>query len=185
MLLKILFQIITLLILSHSYLISPAVRPDKVAECGSTPEEAKQLGCRFDMFSFAYYAPGCFNRAHHDDFVSMHAHEIEWFTPEPDKRRVPTEIVLQGTHERLDTESTYFQDLHCTYEWRRLIRALAEKRPLDKKISELEHAQHCSKRFLRKNQTDVISYTHAGINYEVCGLTAERMREYATNPIGM
>lgn len=163
-----------------AYLMSPPVTRDQVLHCGSTPEEAKQLGCHFDMFSFAYYAPACYNKPFHDDFLAQHRDEIQWthmdYTP------VTTEEVLEGIHTDLRPISGQFHDLHCTYEWLRLIKALAEGRPLDRKLSKVEHSHHCSMNLLQKDksQRNETATQTASLLFGRCGLTAELMYAYGT-----
>ena len=161
-------------------MISPPVAPDAILHCGSTPDEAKRLGCHFDMFSFAYYAPPCHAAALHASFLSTHRGEIQWrhmnYTP------LSTDEVLRGIHTDLRPISGQFHDLHCTYEWLRLVRALAEERPLDRKLSRFEHSRHCSGKLLERDKTgrNETRDQTASLLFGRCGLTAEEMDAYGT-----
>ena len=90
--------------------------------------------------------------------------------------------VLTGTHMDLRPISGQFHDLHCTYEWLRLIRALAEGRPLDRKLSKFEHSHHCSGKLLEKDKTgrNETRDQTANLLFGRCGLTAEKMYAYGT-----
>lgn len=44
----------------------------------------------------------------------------------------------------------HYHEWHCTYEWLRLVWALAEGRPLDKKMAETGHGWHCGVTLLGK-----------------------------------
>ncbi|KAB8072071.1 hypothetical protein BDV29DRAFT_158907 [Aspergillus leporis] len=166
---------------SRAFYVSHPVTPGNVIDCGETPDEAKQLGCHFDMFSFAYYPPPCYNKDLHDNFLATHSSEIDWrhmdYTP------VATSEVLEGIHTDLRPISGQFHDLHCTYEWLRLIRALAEERPLDRKLSKFKHSHHCSMNLLQKNKmgrNETATQT-ASMLFGRCGLTADLMYEYGTD----
>ncbi|KAJ5729340.1 uncharacterized protein N7483_003848 [Penicillium malachiteum] len=165
---------------AHAYLVSPPVAPANILHCGSTPAEAKALDCRFDMFSYAWYPKPCWDKELHDEFFRAHSHETDWrmmdYTP------VTAAEVLTGTYIDLRPTSGQFHDLHCTYEWRRLIRALANERPLDKKLSEFEHSYHCSHKLLQKDKThrNETSGTTANLLFGSCGLTAEEMYRFGT-----
>ena len=165
---------------SQGYLVSPPVTRDNVLHCGSNPEEAKRLGCHFDMFSFAYYALPCYNKQLHDDFLAQHRDEIQW--TQMDYTPVTTEEVLEGIHTDLRPISGQFHDLHCTYEWLRLISALAEERPLDRKLSKFEHSHHCSMNLLEKDKShrNETATQTASLLFGRCGLTAELMYAYGT-----
>ena len=173
----ILFSIIAA---TRAYYVSQPVTQEDVQQCGSSPAEAKQSDCHFDMFSFAYYAPACYNKELHEDLLATHRNDIEWvhMNYEP----LTTDEVLEGIHTDLRPISGQFHDLHCTYEWLRLIRALAEERPLDRKLSKFEHSHHCSMNLLEKdksNRNETATQT-ASLLFGACGLTAELMYDYGS-----
>lgn len=176
----IVIQSIFFFTITKTYLVSPPVSPDNVLSCGSTPEEAKRLGCQFELFSFQWHAPPCYNKLLNDNFLAHHRDEIEWrhmnYTP------VTTEEVLEGIHAHLRPISGQFHDLHCTYEWLRLIRALAEERPLDRKMSDCKHSHHCSLNLLQKDksQRNETATQIAELGFGRCGLTAKSMYAYGT-----
>ena len=60
------------------------------------------------------------------------------------------------------------------------MRALAEERPLDRKLSKFEHSHHCSKKLLEKDKTGRNETAHqtANLLFGECGLTARLMDEY-------
>jgi hypothetical protein len=180
MLHTILVYLIGLITFCHAYYVSHPVPPTDILDCGTSPEEARGKGCQFDMFSYAWYRPECYNKAHHDSFLDVHGDEIDWRMP--DYTPVATSEVLEGNHIDLRPITGQFHDLHCTYEWLRLIHALAEKRPLDTKLSRNEHSYHCSERLLRKDKThrNETRDTTANMLFGKCGLTAAQMYAYGT-----
>ena len=116
-------QSISFFTTTMTYLISPPVTQDHVLSCGSTPEEAKRLGCLFDLFSFQWHAPPCHNKPLHDGFLAQDRDDVQ--STHMDYTPVATEDVLEGIHAHLRPISGKFHDLHCMYEWLKLIRALA------------------------------------------------------------
>ena len=149
---KRLWHIVSLITITHSFYTSPPVAPENILDCGSTPTEAKSKGCHFDMFSYAWYRQQCFNEVHHNKFLDLHAHEIDWRLP--DYSPITTEEVLEGTHIDLRPITGQFHDLHCTYEWGRLFGALAKKRLLDTKLSRNVRSYHCSLLSLLREVTE-------------------------------
>ena len=165
---------------ASAYLTSPSVLDSQISNCGSTVEEAKALGCHFDLFSFVYYPPPCYNRDLHDSFAAQHHNDIDWrlmdYTP------VSTDEVLEGNHLELRPVSGHYHEWHCTYEWLRLIRALAERRPLDKKLAESSHGHHCSMTLLVKDkawENETVTRRNQ-LRFGRCGLTAETMYAYGS-----
>lgn len=165
---------------TYAFLVSQPVTQDTLLDCGSTPDEARSLGCKFDIFSYAWYAPPCYNLELHESFLAQHRDDIEWrymdYTP------LTTDDVLTGDHWSLRPISGQFHDMHCTYEWLRLIRALAEERPLDRKLSKFEHSHHCSTRLLEKDKSyrNETATQNAQLLLGRCGLTADEMYAYGT-----
>lgn len=167
------------LVAAAFYVSLPVPRED-IIDCGSTPAEAKQLGCAFDLFSFAYYPPPCYNKNLHDEFLAIHSSDIEWRMM--DYTSITTAEVLEGNHIDLRPISGQFHDLHCTYEWLRLIRALAEERMLDRKLARYVHSHHCSMNLLQKDKTgrNETATQTASMLFGRCGLTADQMYAYGS-----
>ncbi|CCF42029.1 hypothetical protein CH063_02736 [Colletotrichum higginsianum] len=44
--------------------------PTPITQCGSSPEEARRLGCRFEMHNFAWVPPQCYDDELGDDWDS-------------------------------------------------------------------------------------------------------------------
>lgn len=55
----------------------PAKMPTPVKQYGSTPDEARRLGCRFEIHNFAWVPPQCYDEALADDWD---AHQTWVFT---------------------------------------------------------------------------------------------------------
>lgn len=163
---------------THAYLVSRPVAPDNVLDCGSTPDEAKDLGCHFDLFSYSWYPAPCYNGELHETFLAQHRDDLEW--QHMDYSPLATDDVLTGQHWSLHPTSGQFFDLQCTYEWLRLIRALAEERPLDRKLSDLKHSHQCSTRLLDKDKShrNETATQKAQLGIGRCGLTADSMYAY-------
>ena len=161
----------------HSYYISQPGSEKAITNCGSTIEEARSLGCQFDMYSFGYYPPECYNKPQLDHFLSLHLDDIESMLS--DYSPISQTEFLECKYENLWTTTYNFHDLHCTYEWTRLLQALAQKRPLDKKLSEYSHSYHCSQKLLEKDKSNR-NGSEANMLFGSCGLTAEQMWEYGT-----
>ncbi|KAI4170045.1 MAG: hypothetical protein LQ346_008904 [Caloplaca aetnensis] len=166
---------------SHAYLISPTVAPDDVLDCGSSPDEARAQGCHFDIFSYAWFAPPCYNKDLYHTFLVQHRNEIEW--QNMDHSPLPTDDVLTGNYWDLRPISGHFGDLGCTYTWLRLIRALAEERPMDGRLLEFEYAQHCSTSLLdmdKSNRNNETAAQTVQLSFARCGLTAGLIDVYGS-----
>jgi hypothetical protein len=128
--------------------------------------------------SFAYYPAACWDPELHSEFVKKYSKDWSWMTM--DYEPISVTEVLQGNHIELRAKSEFHQ-LHCLYEWQRLIRALAYRRPLDFKLGDFHHAHHCSRGLLQENTKDVADGGPTSLRLIVwfarCGMTAEEMEQ--------
>jgi hypothetical protein len=159
-----------------SFLTSSSTASAAITHCGTSPAEAQVLGCHFDVMSFAYYPPACWDAELHSAFVSRYSHDWRWKTE--DYEPISVADVLKGNHTVLRS-AWEFHSLHCTYEWQRLIRALAFQRPLDRKLANFGHSHHCSQGLLKEHKKDDEGKTSTTLIlwFGDCGLTAEEMGE--------
>ena len=183
-----------LLLATHTasayYTIQP-IQEQYISRCGATVQEAQDLGCIFDLYSFTYYPPACFNEPLHKEFHAMHKQEINWY--HVNGSGIPADEVMRGMNPTLETDSGYFHALHCTYEWERLVMALAEGRPLDWKVSSNGHSWHCSQNFLKRfdrrrsppESMKGMKGTGAIMDFGQCGLSSEDMYKLGTHMPGM
>src|SRR4051794_39657381 len=61
---------------------SAAPPPAELTSCGSTPSKARSLGCHFDILSFAWQTPQCYDAELMDSFINFY----NWtFYTQPDR----------------------------------------------------------------------------------------------------
>ena len=162
---------------SSSFLTSLPIPLDKATTCGSSVEEALELGCSFDIMSYAYYPPSCWDPVLHNEFVREYSQDWKWSTF--DSEPLSTEEVLQGNHTNVLALEVWHK-YHCLYEWRRLFRAVAFQRPLDEKLGNYGHASHCSKTLLSvQEQEKVLPVLPVRTLFAKCGLDRDEMAKAA------
>ncbi|KIW35713.1 uncharacterized protein PV07_02395 [Cladophialophora immunda] len=163
---------------SYAHLISPATPTQDIIHCGSSIDKARSLGCHFDIMSYAYYPDACWDPHLHDSFVHKYRRQWEWSTL--DNETLTVDQVLTGNYSHLRAKSDFHQ-LHCVYEWQRLIRSLSFGRPLDFKDGDFGHAHHCSMGLLQPQTKDVSdggpTYLELIVWFARCGMTADQMIE--------
>lgn len=156
-----------------SFLTSLPIPFDEATSCGSSVTEALNLGCSFDIMSYAYYPPSCWDSVLHNEFVHKYSQDWSWSTL--DSESLSTEEVLQGNHTEVLALELWHK-YHCLYEWRRLIRAVAFRRPLDRKLGNFGHASHCSKTLLRaQEQGNAVPVLPVRTLFAKCGMDRDEM----------
>jgi len=146
--------------------------------CGSSPDEARRLGCHFDVMSFSWLPPQCFDRELVDDFLARKqwsyyqipiSHNVE--------NEVPMANVSTGEIDHLFV-TWEFHQVHCAYMVRKLHRALSSKRPLDGYIDNLAHTEHCTE-VMMDRETDLnYIWTKIFVKYPSCGKEISRSHRW-------
>jgi hypothetical protein len=129
--------------------------PGPFGNCGSSPAEARRLGCQFDVVSYAWLPPACYDTELVKEFLSLK--EWVWYYNVVGKHAVPKEEVLKGELDGLIVTREYHK-FHCTYQWRKMHRGL-QNRIIDTYIGEFRHTTHCEMMLTEEvapNKTDTI-----------------------------
>jgi hypothetical protein len=108
-------------------------------ECGTSPAEARSLGCQFDVVSFSWLPSDCYDAQLVDDFLALR--NWQWFYDTAGQHAIPREQVLKGELTDLIVTREYHL-FHCTYQWRKMHRGMV-KGVIDSYISNYEHTAHC------------------------------------------
>ncbi|OKL57306.1 hypothetical protein UA08_07391 [Talaromyces atroroseus] len=119
-----------------------------IYQCGNSPEEASRNGCRFDVISFSWLPPACFDAQLVDDFLATS--KWQWYKDSETNTTIPVAEVYQGQHELLYVSWDYHFS-HCTYMWAKLHRAVLYGYPIDGYIGNIHHTAHCSDLLLRQD----------------------------------
>ncbi|KAH7555672.1 hypothetical protein BM1_07295 [Bipolaris maydis] len=108
-------------------------------KCGSTPAEAKSLGCKFDILSFAWQLPACYDEKIMDEFLA----EKDWvFYREPNGTSpVSRDVALQRELDLFVTQE--YRRTHCMYTWRQMHRAFTIQKHIDSHLNDYYHTLHC------------------------------------------
>lgn len=113
----------------------------KVTSCGTSAAEAAALGCKYDLMSFAWMPPSCFDEALTNDFITER--NWTWYLDPLAQRPVSQDKVQQGGFERIYVDSEYLRH-HCIYTWEKLTRAVESAGFVDGYVQDTDHAQQCS-----------------------------------------
>ncbi|KAJ6442620.1 ENTH domain-containing protein [Purpureocillium lavendulum] len=134
------------------------------SHCGSSVEEAKQLGCLFDELSFAWQPPACYDGETIGEFLA--AGSWEFFADEDSTEPVPHDQ-LALTAEPVHV-TFRFHVAHCMFLRRQMVRLLRRGAAMDSHIGAYKHTVHCGKTMLNKAGRGNDRYTTAPILYPVC-----------------
>lgn len=133
-------------------------------QCGDSWQEAKELGCIYDVIASRWYAPECFDKESFDAMKLEPGTNYTWFTDKAHTEPFPADVAERGEFELLYPLYN-FHKIHCLYLWRKMHHALLNNLPLDDDLMEEDHTIHCTKNLLTwpdPNVREVASIAHAG-----------------------
>ena len=110
--------------------------------CGTTPSQARSRACHFDILSFAWQTPECYDAELITDFLSYDnwTFYAEFNTTDPTKT-VDTATALEGnTGLYVDWK---YHVTHCTFMWRQMHRAFTVRGYIDSHLDNYMHTLHC------------------------------------------
>ena len=120
--------------------IIPTHSQSRISSCGNTSTSARQQGCSFDMISFSWQAPECYNEALVSEFMAWN--NWTFYTEMRGNVTVPTEVAIQG--EQGLWVSWEYHLVHCTFVWRQM-QIGYERGWIDSHVRSYPHTLHCQK----------------------------------------
>jgi hypothetical protein len=132
--------------------------------CGHSLETARERDCSFDLISFAWQTPECYD----GELVAEFASWTNWTFYADDKFTAPVsqEIALQGDRTPLFVKWDYHL-VHCTFMWRQMHRAY-ERGWIDNHLGNYNHTLHCQKMMLMDSSAADHAITVAQVIYPRC-----------------
>ncbi|MCJ1310494.1 hypothetical protein MMC25_004158 [Agyrium rufum] len=143
--------------------------PIMYSPCGSTPDEARSLGCTFDIISFSFLPPRCHDPELAAEFASLR--QWEWFEDQNQTQPIPQEVALSGNYEGLYVNWDY-HITHCVFMWRKMHRAFQRggKSAIDGYIAPEAHTKHCGMMLVRQGVGLETVNTRIHVKYPECGM---------------
>jgi len=113
-----------------------------IEHCGDSLEEAQARGCIFDLMSFRWIHPACFNRNESEAWLESYG-PWEWYMEKNNTESVVGVDVLPY-QTRAWTQQSYHV-AHCLYVWKLLHLAAISGSLIDDETIVISHSDHCAK----------------------------------------
>lgn len=134
-------------------------------QCGNSPADAIERGCRFDVMSFSWLPLPCFDSSLSAEFLALR--DWHWYLDSTDEQEVLVNEVELGTHDQLFVTWEYHLN-HCTYMWKKLHRAILREGPIDSYIGNYSHTLHCAEVLVGNSVPLAEKNTFIFIKYPTC-----------------
>ncbi|KAK2605523.1 hypothetical protein N8I77_008356 [Diaporthe amygdali] len=125
---------------------------DTVATCGSTLAEAQALNCTWDLLAAAWLPPACIDEELTADFRAQGP--WTYFAD----REGTQELFEEELQYRVGKGNEYYTSLryhktHCSYQWRKMHRAMERGTKIENKLADYHHTMHCG--YVQMQQGDM------------------------------
>ncbi|KAK2744336.1 hypothetical protein FQN55_006850 [Onygenales sp. PD_40] len=91
----------------------PATPTNSKTTCGTTPSQARAHGCHFNLLTYSWHHPHCFDEERHSRFLAHYRTSLTTWSTGAGKA-VSAEEVRAGMHESLVTDWEFYL-VHCLY----------------------------------------------------------------------
>ena len=151
--------------------------PRTELHCGNTTEEARSLGCEFDLLSYSWTPKQCFDRETALEFkewlLSPDRFPRSWpfFEDRNNSQWVPDEAALSERVHILSYAPNEEHFGHCVFMMRRLHRINSGGAGrANSRIKRYKHTEHCTNTILDAafSQLDLRGPAHFGVTFETC-----------------
>ncbi|EME82691.1 uncharacterized protein MYCFIDRAFT_121939, partial [Pseudocercospora fijiensis CIRAD86] len=141
--------------------------PVPLHHCGNTPDEARKLGCRFELHNFAWVPAECYDDVLGDDWDS---HDTWSYSRSINANDTDDEFVAECRAGNVnDAWMPWWQHMaHCDLIMKKYMRSVAFQRPMDNWTSSWEHYQHCSRMLARFDMDPLLYNSHLFLKFPTC-----------------
>jgi len=159
---------ITIIVLSVLLVISRS-KPDlETHNCGSSPEEARNLGCHYESNSLSWIPNECY--APEVDEAWDSKYEFKYYNDSRGELEIPRDIVAQGETNYVHV-SWKFHLTHCLFVFRKLFHAAVEGdgiKGLDSSVKAPVHFYHCLSIMMDRHESFDSLETVVGMTFQTC-----------------
>ena len=136
-------------------------------DCGLSPEVARSRGCLFDILSFAWQTPQCYDEDVIRDFLNVK--EWDFYADESGNHQVEIGELENDVHGQVHV-AWDFHVMHCIYMRRQMLRSILDGRAMDSHLNSYHHTRHCVGTILDREIDLENLHTAAPVIYPSCEL---------------
>ncbi|OLN97661.1 hypothetical protein CCHL11_09627 [Colletotrichum chlorophyti] len=155
---------------SHSHSPSSLLGriPIPLTQCGNSPDEARSLGCRFEVHNFAWVPPECYDDELGDEWDSHN----DWVWSRSPNNSADTDkhfvAECRAGNVRTAWLPWYQHMAHCDIIMKKYMRSVMLFRPMDNWTSNWPHYEHCSRMMSRFDMDPMFYNSQIGLKFPTC-----------------
>jgi len=124
---------------------------EKKFHCGQSAEEAKTLGCTFELMTVSWVPLECHDVELNEEFRRVR--DWRFYSDLKGSREIGEVELSEMTVKAYGTNE--FHRMHCGYSWMKMHRALETGRRIDKGLSYYKHTTHCAEMYKPANMSAI------------------------------
>jgi len=119
----------------------------QISSCGGSAEEARALGCIFDVMMQLWMPVECYDQALSERFLAEG--NWTWWADSSASRAMSDEEIRRGEHDAVYVAQDYHVT-HCIYAWEMLVRTMRNQQPMIQELISYDHVIHCRHNTLQR-----------------------------------
>lgn len=136
-----------------------------LAHCGKSVTEARSLGCKFDIMEFGWVHPDCWDQELLDEYAPPERWVFGW---DRELQDTITQAQASTGHINALWVRNDYHGAHCVYVFHKMAKALAEGKPVNRRMRQMVHTHHCSGSIHGINPANFNMTGLGGVNFMVC-----------------
>jgi len=131
--------------------------------CGGNADEARALGCVYDVMMQLWMAPECYDSALTERYLGNNT--WTWYADASGENIYSDEEIRLGNHHVVYVAQDYHKK-HCVFAWEKLVRTLRVQGPMIEELISFDHVKHCEMQTLFR--TDYVRGVSAPTGFTRC-----------------
>jgi hypothetical protein len=144
---------------------SPDAGLDQIQHCGSNYEEARALGCVYDVMMQLWMPADCYDSVLSERF--LHEGNWTWWSDPENGVTMSDEQMKLGEHTVAFMLMDYHK-MHCIFAIEKLVRALRNQWKLIPELVSYDHIMHCKHKTLARPDGDTAKGVRAPTGFTSC-----------------
>jgi hypothetical protein len=134
--------------------------------CGTTVDEARALGCKFDVLAAAWMPEACLDEELTEEFRNRGP--WQYFADASGKVELSEEeLSMRVGPDGMFWTTQKWHVIHCAYQWRKMHRAMQSGRRIESSLADYAHTKHCGHVFLDRSPLENL-LTEITVEYLSC-----------------
>jgi hypothetical protein len=146
--------------------LSSIANTQTYTNCGDSPSTARSRGCSFDLLSFSWQTPECYDEPLISAFLAYPPKPWKFYKNFSATEEISQSVAALG-ESNLHVTWEYHM-VHCTFMWMQMHRAYTERGYIDSHLDSWAHTRHCQVVSLNREYGPDVVNVEGKLRYPEC-----------------